>query len=75
MLAMNAPRERRVGAYDVVVTAPAPGYIADKVLAGGQVEGRPIAHDQPQRQECLGRDAVLIRAFVGDTAEWSLTVA
>src|SRR4026208_2006673 len=62
---MNAPRDRRVGAYDVVVIAAASGYVADKVLLSSEVEGRPIAHDQPQRQECLRRDAILIRPLVG----------
>ena len=66
MLAMNAPRDRGVGAYDVVVTAVAAGYIPDKVLAGGQVEGCPFAQDQPQRQKCLRRNTVLIRSLVGD---------
>lgn len=74
MLAMNAPRERHVRAYHVVVMGPIPGYIGDKGLAGGQVEGRPVTHDEPQRQECLWRDTVVIRRFVG-LSRRSLTLA
>jgi hypothetical protein len=64
MLAMNAPRERHVRAYHVVMTGPIAGYIADKVLTGSHVEGRPVTHDQPQHQECLWRDTVVIRAVL-----------
>ena len=74
MLAMNAPRNRRVGAYDIVMTAATAGYIFDKVFAGGQVDGRAFAKDQPQRQKCLRRNAVLIGPVSG-AVRMVLTVA
>ena len=43
MLSMNAPCEGGVGAYDIVMTDAAPGYISDKKFTGDQVNGRPFA--------------------------------
>ena len=48
MLLMNAPRDRRVGAYDIIMTAAIAGDIANKVFAGRQVQGCSMTYDQPQ---------------------------
>lgn len=42
MLAIKAPCERGVGAYDIVVTDAAPEYVSDKEFASRQVDGRPF---------------------------------
>jgi hypothetical protein len=65
MLAMNAHRERRFCARDVIVASPVGDYASHEVLAPRHIEGSFVTKNQAQRKEGLGRDAIMVVTFTG----------